>query len=237
LRRYVHLGTGNYHPRTARLYTDYGLFTCDNTIGVDVQKIFHMLTAPGRAGKLKKLLQSPFTMHSTILELIERETRRARSGLPARIIAKMNALSEMQTINALYEASQAGVKIDLIIRGVCALRPGLAGISENIRVRSIVGRFLEHARVFYFHNDGDDEIYLSSADWMGRNFFNRIETCFLVEDKRLHQRIMKECMNNYLADNTRAWLLRSDGTYARVKPGSAQPRDAQQILLKDLAGN
>ena len=237
LRRYVHLGTGNYHPRTARLYTDYGLFTCDNTIGVDVQKIFHMLTAPGRAGKLKKLLQSPFTMHSTILELIARETRRARSGLPARIIAKMNALSEVQTINALYEASQAGVKIDLIIRGVCALRPGIAGISENIRVRSIVGRFLEHARVFYFHNDGEDQIYLSSADWMGRNFFNRIETCFLVEDKRLHQRILKECMNNYLADNTRAWLLRSDGSYARVKPGTARPRDAQQILLDELSGS
>ncbi len=234
LRRYVHLGTGNYHPRTARLYTDYGLFTCDNTIGVDVQKIFHMLTAPGRAGKLKKLLQSPFTMHSTILELIKRETRNARAGRPARIIVKMNALSEVQTINALYEASQVGVKIDLIIRGVCALRPGIAGISDNIRVRSIVGRFLEHARVFYFHNDGDDEIYLSSADWMGRNFFNRIETCFLIEDKRLHQRIFKECMNNYLADNTRAWLLRSDGTYARLKAGTARQRDAQQVLLSDL---
>ena len=143
----------------------------------------------------------------------------------------------MQTITALYEASQAGEKIDLIIRGVCALRPGLPGISENIRVRSIVGRFLEHARVFYFHNDGEDEIYLSSADWMGRNFFNRIETCFLVEDKRLHQRILKECINNYLADNARAWLLRSDGTYARVRPGTARPRDAQQILLDDLAGS
>ncbi|MGE0859025.1 MAG: polyphosphate kinase 1 [Gammaproteobacteria bacterium] len=236
LRRYVHLGTGNYHPRTARLYTDYGLFTCDNAIGVDVQKLFHMLTAPGRAGKLKKLLQSPFTMHRTIIELIQRETRRARAGLPARIIAKMNALSEVQVIDALYAASQAGVKVDLIVRGVCALRPGLPGISDNIRVRSIVGRFLEHARVFYFLNGEDDEIYLSSADWMGRNFFNRIETCFLVEDRRLHQRILKECMNNYLADNTRAWLLQSDGGYERVRPGKAKPRDAQQVLLEELAG-
>jgi polyphosphate kinase len=236
LRRYVHLGTGNYHPRTARLYTDYGLFTCDNAIGVDVQKLFHMLTAPGRAGKLKKLLQSPFTMHRTIIELIQRETRRARAGLPARIIAKMNALSEVQVIDALYAASQAGVKVDLIVRGVCALRPGLPGISDNIRVRSIVGRFLEHARVFYFLNGEDDEIYLSSADWMGRNFFNRIETCFMVEDRRLHQRILKECLNNYLADNTRAWLLQSDGGYERVKPGKAKPRDAQQVLLEELAG-
>ncbi|MEQ8496124.1 MAG: polyphosphate kinase 1 [Gammaproteobacteria bacterium] len=236
LRRYVHLGTGNYHARTARQYTDYGLFTCDNTIGVDVQKIFHQLTAPGRAGKLKKLLQSPFTMHKTVIDLINREAALARAGKSARIIAKMNALSEVKVIDALYEASMAGVKIDLIVRGVCALRPGFEGISDNIRVRSIVGRFLEHTRVFYFANDGSPEIYLSSADWMGRNFFNRVETAFLVEDKRLHQRIMKECLNNYLADNTRAWALRSDGTYARVKPGAARARDAQQHLLDALAG-
>lgn len=235
LRRYVHLGTGNYHVRTARQYTDYGLFTCDNTIGVDVQKIFHQLTAPGRAGKLKKLLQSPFTMHKTVLELIGREARHARAGKSARIIVKMNALSERQTIDALYEASMAGVKIDLIVRGVCALRPGIEGISDNIRVRSIIGRFLEHSRVIYFQNDGTPEIYLSSADWMGRNFFKRIETAFLIEDKRLHQRIMKECLLNCLADNTRAWLLRSDGTYMRARPGSARPRDAQAELLDLLA--
>ncbi len=236
LRRYVHLGTGNYHPKTARVYTDYGLFTCDNTIGVDVQKLFHQLTAPGRAGKLKKLLHSPFTMHKTVIELIDREAGNARAGKSARIIAKMNSLSEVQTIDALYRASQAGVKIDLIVRGVCAIRPGVEGISDNIRVRSIVGRFLEHSRVFCFHNEGQPEIYLSSADWMGRNFFNRIETAFLIEDKRLQQRIMKECLNNCLADNTRAWLLRPDGTYTRSKPGSARPRDAQQILLDSLAG-
>lgn len=236
LRRYVHLGTGNYHPKTARMYTDYGLFTCDNTIGVDVQKVFHQLTAPGRVGKLKKLLQSPFTMHKTVLELINREAENARAGKSARIIAKMNSLSEVKTIDALYEASQAGVKIDLIVRGICALRPGIEGVSENIRVRSIVGRFLEHTRAFYFLNDGDEELYLSSADWMGRNFFHRVETAFLIEDKRLHQRILKESMNLYLSDNTRAWTLRSDGSYARIKPGSARPREAQQKLLDNLAG-
>lgn len=236
LRRYVHLGTGNYHERTARQYTDYGLFTSDNTVGVDVQKIFHQLTAPGRPGKLKKLLQSPFTLHKTVLELINREAEFARAGKTARIIVKMNSLSEVQTIDALYEASQAGVKIDLIIRGVCALRPGIEGISENIRVRSIIGRFLEHSRVFYFQNGGAAEVYLSSADWMGRNFFNRIESAFLVEDKRLHQRVFKESLNSYLADNTRAWLLRSDGTYAPSKPGAGRIRDAQQELLDNLSG-
>jgi len=236
LRRYVHLGTGNYHPRTARLYTDYGLLTSDNTIGVDVQKIFHQLTAPGRVGKLKKLLQSPFTMHRTVLELINREAAHAAAGKPARVIAKMNSLSEVQTIDALYGASSAGARVDLIVRGICALRPGIEGVSSNIRVRSIVGRFLEHSRVFYFHNDGHPEIYLSSADWMGRNFFNRIETAVLVEDKRLHQRILKETFNNYLADNARAWTLRSDGTYTRVtRSASARSRDAQQTLLDSLS--
>lgn len=232
LKRYVHLGTGNYHPSTARLYTDYGLFTCDNAIGMDVQKIFHQITAPGRIGKLKKLLQSPFTLHKTMIEFIGREADHARAGKPARIIAKMNALIEVGIIQALYEASRAGVKIDLIVRGVCALRPGIENVSANISVRSIVGRFLEHTRVFYFHNDGRQEVYLSSADWMGRNFFNRIETCFIIEDKRLRARIVKQGLNYYLSDNTRAWQLRSDGTYVRVKTGSARPRDAQQTLLE-----
>ncbi len=234
LRRYVHLGTGNYHPSTARLYTDYGLFTCDNAFGVDVQKIFHQLTAPGRPGKLKKMLQSPFTMHKAMVECIEREAENALAGKPARIIAKMNALIEVQVIKALYEASRAGVKIDLIVRGVCALRPGIENVSENIQVRSIVGRFLEHTRVFYFYNGGLEDVYLSSADWMGRNFFNRVESCFLVEDRRLRDRIIKQGLNLYLSDNVRAWVLRSDGTYVRVKPGSARPRDAQQILLERL---
>ncbi len=233
LRRYVHLSTGNYHPRTSRSYTDFGLFTCDAALGTDVQRIFHQLTAPGRASKLKKILQSPFTLHPRMLELIKREADHAAAGRPARIIAKMNALIEVNTIIALYEASRAGVKIDLIVRGICALRPGIPGVSENIRVRSIVGRFLEHSRVFFFQNEDSPEVYLSSADWMGRNFFNRIEACLPVEDRRLRDRIVKEGLENYLQDNSRAWQLRSDGSYERVK-GSGRHRDAQLLLLEQL---
>lgn len=234
LRRYVHLGTGNYHPRTARQYTDFGMFTCDNAIAVDVQRIFHQLTAPGRAGKLKKLLQSPFTLHPRMVELIQREAEHARKGKPARIVAKMNALVEPQVIAALYAASRAGVKIDLIVRGICALRPGLPGVSDNIRVRSVIGRLLEHSRVFHFENDGAPEVYLSSADWMGRNFFSRIEVCFPVEDKRLRDRVIKEGLELYLHDNARAWELKSDGSYHHVRSGS-RVRDAQQMLIDQLS--
>ncbi len=233
LRRYVHLATGNYHPRTARQYTDFGMFSCDNAIAVDVQRIFHQLTAPGRAGKLKKLLQSPFTLHAKVLELIQREADHARAGRPARIVAKMNALVEVQTIAALYEASRAGVKIELIVRGICALRPGIPGVSDNIRVRSVIGRLLEHSRIFLFDNDGAPEVYLSSADWMGRNFFNRIEVCFPVEDKRLRDRVIKEGLEIYLHDNARAWELHSDGSYHRVRTG-ARVRDAQLMLLDQM---
>ena len=233
LRRYVHLATGNYHPRTARQYTDFGMFSCDNAIAVDVQRIFHQLTAPGRGGKLKKLLQSPFTLHAKVLELIQREADHARAGRPARIVAKMNALVEVQTIAALYEASRAGVKIELIVRGICALRPGIPGVSDNIRVRSVIGRLLEHSRIFLFDNDGAPEVYLSSADWMGRNFFNRIEVCFPVEDKRLRDRVIKEGLEIYLHDNARAWELHSDGSYHRVRTG-ARVRDAQLMLLDQM---
>ena len=170
-----------------------------------------------------------------MIEYIEREAAIARAGKPARIIAKMNALIEVKIIQALYEASQAGVKIDLIVRGVCALRPGIQGVSENITVRSIVSRFLEHTRVFHFHNDGDKQVYLSSADWMGRNFFSRVESCFLVEDKRLRDRIIREGLNIYLSDNSRAWILKSDGTYVRSKPGSSKVKDAQLALLEKLS--
>jgi len=234
LRRYVHLGTGNYHARTARLYTDYGLLTCDKAIGDDVHKVFQQLTALGKASKLKKLLQAPFTLHKGMLELIQREAENAREGKQARIIAKMNALIEPQVVQALYEASKAGVKIDLIIRGICALKPGIGGVSDNIHVRSIVGRFLEHTRVFYFLNEGEEIVYLSSADWMGRNFFSRVEVCFPVEDKRLKSRVIKEGLHNYLSDNTQAWVLQSDGSYKRQSPGSAKPRNAQQRLLEEL---
>ena len=234
LKRYVHLGTGNYHMRTTRLYTDYGLFTCDDAVGDDVHQVFQQLTAMGRAGRLKKLLQSPFTMHKSMIEFIDREAENAKRKKAARIIAKMNSLVEPQIIQALYRASQAGVKIDLIVRGVCALRPGVKGFSENIKVRSIIGRFLEHTRIFYFENGEDALLYLSSADWMGRNFFNRVETCFPVEDEELKRRILREGLQNYRTDNCQAWILQSDGGYKPVK-SQGRRRSAQDNLLATLA--
>jgi polyphosphate kinase len=235
LRRYVHLGTGNYHARTARLYTDYGLFTADEAIGEDVQNIFQLLTAMGRAGRLQKLLQSPFTLHKSMLDFIEAEIDAARAGKPASVKAKMNSLIEPQIIKALYRASQAGVKVDLVIRGVCSLRPGVPGVSENIEVRSIVGRFLEHTRVFYFENQGDPRVFLSSADWMDRNFFNRVETVFPIEDKRLRKRVIKEAFDTYMGDNVQAWLLQPDGSYERAHPGEAKRLCAQESLLHTLS--
>ena len=235
LKRYTHLGTGNYHTRTARLYTDYGLFTCDPDIGEDVQKVFQQLTAMGRAGRLKKLLQSPFTLHRSMLECIEREAENARAGKPARVMAKMNALVEPSAIQALYRASQAGVKIDLIVRGICGLRPGVQGVSENIRVRSVVGRFLEHTRVFYFENDGQPKLFISSADWMGRNFFNRVEVCLPIADEALTRRVVKETFDNYLGDNCQAWLLQSDGAYKAATAPAGKRRSAQESLLEELA--
>ena len=237
LRRYAHLGTGNYHPRTTSAYTDFGLFTCDPLLCTDVQKVFHMLTAPGTLGKLKKILQSPFVLHRRMLSLIAAETDAARAGRPARIIAKMNALVDVRVIQALYAASQAGVQIELIVRGVCSLRPGIKGVSDNIRVRSIVGRFLEHSRIYYFHNAGNPLVFLSSADWMQRNFFKRVETCFPVEDPLLRQRVIDEGLLCYLRDNQRAWQLRADGSYVRIPSGRAKPRDAQQELLLQLASH
>ena len=235
LKRYAHLGTGNYHTRTARLYTDYGLFTRDPDIGEDVQKVFQQLTAMGRAGRLKKLLQSPFTLHKSMLELIEGEIKNAVENGSARIMAKMNSLIEPQIIQALYRASQAGVQVDLIVRGVCGLRPGVEGVSENIRVRSIVGRFLEHPRVFYFQNGGEPKVFISSADWMGRNFFNRVETCLPIENKSLRRRIVKETFDTYLNDNAQAWLLQSDGTYTAVDHEPGDRSSAQETLLAGLA--
>ncbi len=235
LRRYAHLGTGNYHPRTARLYTDFGLMTADETITADVNQIFMQLTGLGRAGKLQKILQSPFTLHPEILQAIERETVAAKAGHPAAIIAKMNALLEPKVIAALYEASQAGVKVDLIVRGVCALRPGVPGLSDNIRVRSVVGRFLEHSRIFYFRNLGDEEVYLSSADWMDRNFFRRIETCFPVLSPKLKKRVINEGLKPYLKDNLQAWEMKADGSYRHLKPRRAKPYCAQSALLSQIA--
>jgi polyphosphate kinase len=236
LKRYVHLGTGNYHARTARLYTDFSLLTSDVAICEDVHKVFQQLTALGRPGRLRKLMQSPFTMHKGLLALIRQEADAARAGKPARIMAKMNQLTDPTVIGALYEASQAGVKVDLIVRGVCALRPGIKGVSENIHVRSIVGRLLEHSRVFYFLNGDDPQVFLSSADWMERNLYKRVEICFPVEDKRLLARVVEESLHNYLSDNTQAWVLNSDGSYKRLTPGAHKQRSAQQALLEEYCG-
>ena len=235
LRRYAHLGTGNYHPRTARLYTDFGLFTSNEDLCADVNEVFVQLTGLGKASQLHYLWQSPFTLHSKVLEAIRNETALARAGKRAHIIAKMNALLEPQTINALYEASQAGVKVDLIVRGVCALRPGVKGLSENIRVRSLIGRFLEHSRIFYFHRDGKDDVYLASADWMDRNFFRRIETCFPILDKKLKKRVLDEGLKINLQDNMQAWEMDLNGFWHRKRSARGKPVSAQAALLALLA--
>jgi len=234
LRNYVHLGTGNYHPKTAQIYTDYGLFTCDKELGEDVRRVFAQLTSLGKVSKLNKLLQSPFTLHSGLMEKIERETCHAKNGKPARIIIKVNAVVEEQSIQALYRASQAGVEVKLIVRGVCCLRPGVPGVSENIEVRSIIGRFLEHARVYAFENDGNPEVYAASADLMNRNMFRRVETCFPIENRKLHSRVMHD-LALYLKDNTQAWLLQADGSYQRLQPSpDDEPVQAQAALLNEL---
>ncbi len=233
--RYAHLGTGNYHPRTARFYTDFDLLTCREDICADVNEVFQQLTGLGKATKLKHVWAAPFTLHQRILEAIDNEIRHAKAGKPAHIVAKMNALLEPGAIDALYRASQAGVKIDLIVRGVCALRPGVKGLSENIRVRSIIGRFLEHTRIFMFKND-EAKVWLSSADWMDRNFFRRIELCFPVLDPKLQRRVVREGLKPYFADNVQAWDMQSDGSFKRAKRGAHKAHCAQIELLKTLAG-
>jgi polyphosphate kinase len=234
IRRYCHLGTGNYHPRTARAYTDYGLFTCDRDIGQDVHEIFLQLTSLTQTPKLSRLLQSPFTLHAGMIARLEREADHARAGRVARVICKMNALVDPQAIEALYRASGAGVKVELIVRGICALRPGLPGVSDNITVRSVIGRFLEHSRVFYFENGGEPELFCASADWMERNFFRRVEIAFPVQCDSQRERILRD-LHLYLADNTQAWLLRPDGSYMRAEAGSDPHVCAQKQLLERYA--
>jgi polyphosphate kinase len=233
LRRYVHLSTGNYHSRTAALYTDFGLFTCNENICSDVADIFIQLTGLGKASRLKHLWQSPFTLHARFIDSIRHEAALARAGKPAGIIAKMNALLEPEIIAALYEASQEGVAVDLIVRGVCALRPGIAGLSENIRVRSVIGRFLEHTRVYFFR--GADQVYLSSADWMDRNFFRRIEICFPILDAKLRKRVIDESLLTYLQDNSQAWEMDAGGNFARCHPMGSKAHTAQTQLLETMA--
>lgn len=235
LKRYVHLGTGNYHAGNARLYTDYSLLTCDDALSDDVNKIFQQLTGMGKALKIKKLLHAPFTLHSRLIEMIDREASNALAGKDARIVVKVNSLSETEVIKALYRASIAGVKVDLIVRGICCLRPQVPGLSENIRVISVVGRFLEHSRVYYFYNDGRSDIYCASADWMARNLYNRVEICFPINDGKLAARLLEE-LEIYLQDNCYSSELCADGTYILNQPAEGEPRlSSQAILLERLA--
>ena len=237
IRSYVHLATGNYNPTTARVYTDLGLFTCRPEFGQDATALFNLLTGICQFQGMRKFMVAPFELHDRFLRLIERETENARRGLPARIIGKMNSLVDQPIIEALYRASQAGTKIDLIVRGICCLRPGLKGISENISVRSIVDRFLEHSRIFYFENACQPEIILSSADWMPRNFFRRIELAFPIEDGILRERVASEILGVALADNSKARLLQSDGSYRRASLGPGEKPRRSQFDFISLARN
>lgn len=235
--RYVHLGTGNYHAGNARAYTDYGLFTANPKIGADVHGVFMSLTGMGKSAKPHKLLHAPFTLHPTLMTMIDAEIANANAGKPAKIIIKVNALTEQKLINKLYDASKAGVQVDLIIRSICCLRPQVAGLSDNIRVRSIVGRFLEHTRVYYFYNGGNEKLYCASADWMDRNLFHRVEVAFPILDKKLFTQIYQDGLVNYLDDNTQAWTLDGTGEWQPIGIDPQTPvHDAQATLLAQLCG-
>lgn len=238
IKRYVHLGTGNYHEKTARIYTDFSLFTADEEIGEDVHQIFLQITGLTKPSKLKKLLHAPFTMRKKFLEHIENEIGNKKAGKKAHIMAKMNALTDPEMIQALYSASAQGVRVDLIVRGICALRPGVAGLSENIQVISIVGRFLEHVRAYYFFNDGEEKVYLSSADLMLRNLSQRVEVAFSLDNDRLKKRVIKEAFSMAFEDNQTAWRLHSNGIYQKIEPeGKESEKMALQAnLLSRLTG-
>ena len=223
LKRYVHLGTGNYNPTTALLYTDLGLFTADEAVAEDASALFNLLTGYSQGHAWQRLIVAPNDLHRRTLELIDEQARRAREGKPSRIFAKLNALVDHRVIESLYRASQAGVPIDIIARGICCLRPGVPGLSETIRVRSIVDRFLEHSRLYVFGPDEEAEVFLSSADWMPRNFFRRVEVMFPVSAPELSSRILREIVPTYLADNTRARRLECDGSFRMSRPEEGQP--------------
>jgi polyphosphate kinase len=243
LRRYVHLGTGNYNPSTARLYTDLSLLTCRPDIGEDATTLFNLLTGVCQYRPTHQLILAPFEMHERVQALIRREADHARAGLPARIVAKMNALVDEETIRSLYEASQAGVEIDLIIRGICCLRPGVPGLSERIRVRSIIDRFLEHSRIWSFENAGNPSVFVTSADWMPRNFFKRIEVAFPILDGRIRDRILQEILQESLQDVAKVHQLQSDqshgdqshGIYRRSPKAQASGARRSQSRFMDLA--
>lgn len=235
VRRYVHLGTGNYHAGTARAYTDFGLLTSDPKFGQDVHQLFMQLTGMGAVLPLQRLVQAPFSMQDFLLERIAFEAAEARAGRKAWIQARMNSLSHPEVIRALYEASRAGVQIDLLIRGVCCLRPGVPGLSENIRVRAVIGRFLEHSRVWRFHSAGEDQVYCSSADWMNRNLQRRIEIAWPMIETDLRRRVVREGLEVYFADDSQAWELTPDGSWKRCASSKEQsPMVAQQWLLLKL---
>ncbi|MGD0538335.1 MAG: polyphosphate kinase 1 [Verrucomicrobiota bacterium] len=241
IRRYLHVATGNYNPTTAKLYTDLGLFTCRPDYGADATNLFNLLTGVCQFPGTAKLMVAPFDLHRRLLELIAREAANGRRGLPARIIAKMNSLVDTAVIDALYAASQAGVQIDLIVRGICCLRPQVKGLSDHITVRSIVGRFLEHGRIYYFENACQPEVLVGSADWMPRNFFKRMEVVFPVEDGNLRDRIINEILAHQLADNVKARIIQPDGTHVRApRPAGAAPHNSQaefMALARRTAGN
>ena len=236
LQRYAHLGTGNYHPRTAKLYTDFGLMTCDSDMTSDVHQLFQQLTGTGLQSKTKDLLEAPFTLLSELIKLIRAEARAARLGKKALVIAKMNALLEPTIIEELYKASQAGVKIELIVRGVCALKPGVKGLSDNIQVRSIIGRFLEHHRIYYFYNGENELVYLSSADWMERNLLRRVEVAFPIKNPALKQKVIQEGLKVLLADNASAWRMHFDGSYQQLQTKAKQkPIIGQNVLMDQFS--
>ncbi len=235
IRRYVHMGTGNYHAGNAKAYTDYGLFTADPDMSEDVHKIFQELTGMGKPASLKKLLHAPFTLHDSLMRFIDDEIEHAKAGKRGHIIVKVNALTERRLIDKLYDASQAGVKIELILRSMCCLRPQIKGLSENITVRSVIGRFLEHTRVYYFYNNGDERLYCSSADWMDRNLFHRVEVAFPIEDKALFDQIYQDGLINYLRDNVQAWELDGSGNWQQLQPKDGEsPHIAQNHLLRTI---
>jgi polyphosphate kinase len=234
LKRYAHLGTGNYHPRTARLYSDFGLMTANDEITQDVNEVFKQLTGLGKARTLEHVWMAPFTLQPNVVAAIAKEAEAAKAGKKAIVVAKMNSLLEPETIDALYQASQAGVQVELMVRGVCGLRPGVPGLSENIKVHSIIGRFLEHHRIFYFYDGGKESVYLSSADWMYRNFFRRIELAFPVLDSKLKKRVITEGLKFYLADNQQSWDMNGDGVYQRRRSARAKPHSAQSELMLTL---
>ena len=238
LQRYAHLGTGNYHPRTAKLYTDFGLMTCDSDMTSDVHQLFQQLTGTGLQSKTKDLLEAPFTLLSELIKLIRAEARAARLGKKALVIAKMNALLEPTIIEELYKASQAGVKIELIVRGVCALKPGVKGLSDNIQVRSIIGRFLEHHRIYYFYKGENELVYLSSADWMERNLLRRVEVAFPIKNPVLKQKVIQEGLKALLADNASAWRMHFDGSYQQLQTKAKQkPIIGQNVLMDQFSSS